>query len=281
MTIHPGALIGAIDTIEAAVQKLQGRFRPPAMVEVANGVPMFRHEQYDDLLMSQLKCVRCMSLLRAGMLLLLNGFYQEVGVLCRCLSESVEDVMFLATPLGEDGRPSKAQAQLVTEFFQEEFEDPSKPLGSQNKRVRVSRDDVLAGIARIDGNPLNPSDGKALTRGLHLGYSGYVHGAYPHLMELFGAPPGEGGRPDTANGRYYMGGRMPLQRCAAMIPALISRAHNTAVAVSLVARRLNEATVVDMLTPVINLLAKATGSDQVGDINRAAKDLKRGKPLSG
>jgi hypothetical protein len=281
MTIHPGALIGAIDTIEAAVQKLQGHFRPPALVELADGVPMFRHEQYDDLLMSQLKCVRCVSLLRAGTLLLLNGFYQEVGVLCRCLIESVEDVMFLATPLGEGNRPSKAQAQLVAEFFQEEFEDPSKPMGSQNKRVRVSRDEVLAGIARIAGNPLNPSDGKALTRGLHLGYSGYVHGAYPHLMELFGAPLGENGRPDAANGRYYMGGHMPFSRCAEMTDTLTGRAHNTAVAVSLVAKRLNEAATVDMLTPIIDLLAKATESDQIGDINRAVKDLKRGKPLSG
>lgn len=140
MTIHPDALIGAIDTVEAAVQKLQGHFRSPALVEVANGVPMFRHEQYDDLLISQLKCVRCVSLLRAGTLLLLNELYQEVGVLCRCLSESVEDSMFLATPLGEDSRPSKAQAQLVAEFFQQEFRRSFKAAGFPNQaRTRVTR----------------------------------------------------------------------------------------------------------------------------------------------
>jgi hypothetical protein len=79
------------DALEQAVQALQPHFPTPALVERAQGVPEFRHDRRDDLLMSYLKCVRCVSLMRAGTALLGWGFYQEVAVLCRCLSESFED----------------------------------------------------------------------------------------------------------------------------------------------------------------------------------------------
>ena len=272
-------LARAIDAIQEAVQALQGHLRPPAFVQLSGNTPAFRHDQRDDLLMSHLKCVRSVSLLHAGIALLANGFYQEVGILCRCLSESFEDVLFLATPLGEDGKPSKAQTQLVDEFFQEEFEDPSKPVGTQRKRQRVPRDQVLAGIARIDGNPLNASDGKELIRTLHMGKSGYVHGAYPHIMELFSARPDKNGDPDIANGRFAMCGRMPGQRTAEMLEALASAGHNTAVATCIVAKRLGDKAVEEQLGAVITVLSAATASDQIGNPNDAIKKLKRGESL--
>jgi hypothetical protein len=271
-------LIHSIDAIEQEVLRLQSHFPSPTFVRLPGGISAFRHDKGDDLLMSYLKCVRSVSMLRAGVLLVESGFYQEIGILCRCLSESFEDVLFLATPLGEDKKPSKAQIQLMEEFFQEEFEDPSKPVASQQKRQRVPRDQVLAGIARIDGNALNPSDAKLISRSLHMGFSGYVHGAYPHIMELFGARPDEQGRPDVANGQYSMSGGMPNARVAEMLEALASRAHNTAVAVSIVGKRLNDKTVEERLSPVMDALSKATGSD-IGDPNTAVKMVKQGKPL--
>ncbi|MEO7324961.1 MAG: hypothetical protein ABIW82_09050 [Dokdonella sp.] len=272
-------LARAVDAIEEAVQALHSRLHPPAFVHLKGHTPAFRHDQRDYILMSHLKCVRSVSLLHAGIALLANGFYQEVGILCRCLSESFEDVLFLATPLGEDGKPSKAQMQLVEEFFQEEFEDPSKPVGTQQKRQRVPRDQVLAGMARIDGNPLNASDGKELTRMLHMGKSGYVHGAYPHIMELFSASPDKNGEPDVANGRFAMSGRMPGQRTSEMLDALASAGHNTAIATCVGAKRLGDKAVEEKLGVIITALAAATASDQIGNPNDAIKKLKRGESL--
>jgi hypothetical protein len=266
------------DAFEQAVQLLQAHFPPPTLVERAQGIPEFRHDRCDDLLMSYLKCVRCVSLLRAGTVLLGGGFYQEVGILCRCLSESFEDVLFLAEPLGGDKKPSEPQKRLVAEFYQEEFDNPAKPVSSQPPRDRVKRDEVLAGIARIPGNPLNPSDMKAFTRMLHHGFSGYIHGAYPHIMELFGAPPDAEGKAAAAHGRFYMTGKMPEQRLNQMAEALASRAHNTALAITVVAKRVNDKAIVDRLEPVLDALSKATGSD-VGDPNKAAKGVKAGKSL--
>jgi hypothetical protein len=265
----------SIDEIEKAVVALQARFPPPEYVPKVSG---FRHQQLDDLLMSFLKCVRCVSLVRAAIALLEQGFYQEVGIFCRCISESVEDVLFLSVPLGEKGTMSKAQTQLVEEFFQEEFEDPNKPVGSQPDRHRVPRNQVLAGIARIPGNPLNSSDGKLLTQMLFRGYSGYVHGAYPHIMELFGAPPTVDGKADTSKGWFAKSGRMPGQRLNEMVHTLASCTLRTAITTCIVARRTNDKGVDDRLRPTIDALSELTGSD-VGDVNRAARSIKAGKPL--
>jgi|GEM_PF-738666 len=267
-------LMQSAATIESAVNSLGMHFPAPRAVEL-KGVTAFRHDKQDDLLMSYLKCVRGVSLLHAAIVLSGYGFYQEVGILCRCLSEAVEDVMFLATPLGENKSPSKQQDQLVQEFFVEEFEDPSKPAAGQTARHRVPRNAVLAGIARIEGNPLNPNDSKAFQQLLHKGYSGYVHGAYVHTMELFGAPPNAEGKPDANAGKFYMRGGMPPARTGEMVEALEARAELLAVAVSIVAKRIGDAAVVDALKPVIDALAKKTGT--IADINTAAKAVKAGK----
>ena len=266
------------DELEQAVLTLQPHFLPPNWTEVAEGVHEFRHERCDDLLMSFLKCVRCVSLLRASTVLLEYGFYQEVGILGRCISDSSEDVMFLATPLGDNNGPSRAQERLVEEFFREEFDDPNKPVGSQPERRPVPREQVLAGIARMSGNPLNPSDCKEITRALHKSFSGYVHGAYPHIMELFSAPPDAKGWPNTNNGSYAVSGGIPWQRLGEMAGAIAGRALQALVAVSMVAKRVNEKAVEDRLQPVLNALSKVTGAD-VRDVNKAAKAVKAGKSV--
>lgn len=279
MCVNSEILTKSIDAIENTVVRLKDRFLPPTFVTLSEGIPAFRHASQDDLLMSYLKCVRSVSLLRAGMLMLSGGFYQEVGILCRCLAESFEDVMFLATPLGDEAKPSKKQIQMVGEFFQEEFEDPSRPLGSQNRRERVPRDDVLAGIARIQGNPLNASDAKMVYRQSHMTFSGYVHGAYPHVMELFGAKPDKNGNPDVADGEYYMHGRVPPQQLGAMVNSFANRTHDVAIAVCTVAKRLGEFALSDALMPAIEQIAHATGSIRIVNPNQAIKNIKLGKPL--
>lgn len=263
----------SIAEIEAVVQELQESFPPPRFVELPGGVPAFRHDKYDDVLMSYLKCVRCASLLRASAMLLRGGFYQEIGILSRCVAEAGEDVMFLSTPLGDDGAVSEHQKRLVEEFFLEEFEDPTKTLNTQNKRHRVPRDVVLAGIARIKGIGLNPSDAKAVSRVPHFGLSGYVHGAYPHIMELFGCPAKDG-KADEASGRYRTSGRMPAQRMEEMVWQLCSEAERAAIATAIVTKRVGSQPLTTRLEAIIERLATATGSIRSDDLEKEMKALK-------
>lgn len=271
-------LYKAIEKYSVSMQLLGTNFPSPVFGTV-NGAPAFRHQQNDDLLMSFLKCMRNESLLRSGFLLLNRGFYQEVGIICRCVTEGVEDVFFLAEPLGENGAMSSAQRLLVEEFFQEEFDDAANPIRSQQKRQRVPRDQVLAGIARMKSNPLNPSDAKAVTRMLHHGFSGYVHGAYIHIMELFSAPAGADGNPDPARGRFHVAGRVGGQQLDGMAGAFASRVFQSALGAGMVARRVGNKEVDAQLAGLVTWLSELTGSNAVGDPNKAMKAIKHGKPL--
>jgi len=74
-------------------------------------------------------------------------------------------------------------------FYEEEFDKPEDPLASTQKRPMVRREKIRAYIARIEGSGLDPSRGVAVTRTLSKAYSGYVHGASPHIMEMYGGEP--------------------------------------------------------------------------------------------
>jgi hypothetical protein len=106
------------------------------------------------------------------------------------IEEACEDIPFMATPLGGDGQPSPHQMRFCEEFFQEEFSG-SDLVESHQSRDRVPRQRVRAGMSRIgDGD-----DGRDPSREVQIGrvlsgvFSGFVHGAYVHVMELFGGAP--------------------------------------------------------------------------------------------
>ena len=103
------------------------------------------------------------------------------------MDEFCQDVMFLAQALGEGGIPSEPQRKMVEEYFQEEFEAKVGSMLSTKSRNRVPLGKVAAGIARIVGNPVNPHDAQTMHELVNNAFSGYVHGAYVHTMEMYGA----------------------------------------------------------------------------------------------
>jgi hypothetical protein len=148
--------------------------------------------QQDDLLLSYLKLVKIASHNNASLVLIDQGYVQEVYALCRMIDEACEDIIFMATPLGDDGDASGHQRRFVEEFYQEEFSPAeSNIVKAHQSRDRVPRDKIRAGVSRVGGafKGRNPSHEVQVTRVLSNTFSGYVHGAYTHLMELFGGPP--------------------------------------------------------------------------------------------
>lgn len=152
-------------------------------------IHQFRHERLNDCLLIFLKGVRSVSLLNASMTLFRTGHAQEIGILCRCLDETFEDMLLFIRNLGEDGRPTRDQERALTEFFQEQFADPVSPLGTTIKRDRVRRAKVRTAIAGLPENTVNPHDHSTVLGTIDDAMSGYVHGAYPHIMELYGGSP--------------------------------------------------------------------------------------------
>lgn len=253
-----------IDMTQRVVESLDRHFPQPEFVEVGKGYK-FRHRHKDDLLLSYLKCVRSVSSLNACMVLLGQGYVQEMGVLCRCIEEHTEDVFFLVAPLGESG-PSEQQAQMVQDFFQEEFDVPESPFLSTQKRNRVPRPKVTAGIARINGNTLNPSDMQDMGRTLYKGFSGYVHGAYGHIMESYGSTLGQP--------HYHMRGMSGTPRIQEWTNTLMSWVYRTMLAVECVCKRCDDPAATGAIQAARGSVENATGVG-MEDPNRILKRLKK------
>lgn len=252
--------------LEGVVRLVDRNFDRPRLVTI-QGAPGFRHEQKDDLLLSYLKCIRSLSSLNACVVLLRSGFVQEVGALCRCIDEFCEDVLFLATPLGEDGAYSQHQRQLVEEYFQEEFEDNSHPLPEAAPRHRVPRTRVQAGISRIEGQPVNPHDTRSLFHTLSRTFSGYVHGAYVHTMEMYGGP-------NLQNCQYHIRGMLGTPRIDEWVNTLGNYVYRSSIAWEVVARRCEDDGAIEAVRTARSQFERLTGIG-VGDANELLNRIKQ------
>lgn len=133
------------------------------------------------------KLARVVSGLYAAQILLESGFLQEQGAIHRMLDEIVEDIVFLS--FGAINEVTKLHQNFLNDFYEEEFDKPENPISSTQKRPMIPRKKIRAYIARMEGSGLDPSTGTALTNTLSKAYSGFVHGASPHIMDMYGGNP--------------------------------------------------------------------------------------------
>jgi len=134
------------------------------------------------------KFARVISGLNACIALLDRGLVQELGALERMLDEFCEDLFFLCRPpIG--GERTALHDQYLQYFYQEEIESHGNPFLSEQKRPQIPRSKIQAANARTLEEHLNQSDAHELMRTLSKAYGGYVHGASPHIMEMYGGRP--------------------------------------------------------------------------------------------
>lgn len=133
------------------------------------------------------KLARIISGLHVAKLLLEKGFVQEQGVIQRVLDELNEDILFLAYSILQN-ELTPLHVKYLDAFYMEEF-DGHTPQDSTQKRPMVSRDKIRAYVSRADLAGINPSDGVKYTRSISKTYSGYVHGASSHIMDMYGGNP--------------------------------------------------------------------------------------------
>ena len=146
------------------------------------------NDEHTDSLVCYLKGMKAVSTLNATLILLKSGFTQEVGALCRMVDEACNEILFLIKPEGENSL-SNSQEQFLDSFYQEEFSDSQNILEAHNPRHTVSSQKIHASIARTMSISINPSDAQAMTSVVQKTLSGYVHGAYPQIMEMYGGNP--------------------------------------------------------------------------------------------
>ncbi|MDB5422423.1 MAG: hypothetical protein JWR59_2370 [Brevundimonas sp.] len=174
----------AIDAMEAGFGKLEAQVPRPRMVRHGEGVTLRYVEQtiHQAIL---LKLARQISGLNACDVLLANGYVQEQGVVQRTLDELDEDILFLC--FGAQDGTVKLHRKYLKSFWQEEFEEGVAPIDNTKGRYHIARGDIRDWLGQRLGTPKDDPSMKAL-RVVQQTYSGYVHAASPHIMDMCGGP---------------------------------------------------------------------------------------------
>ena len=179
----------ALAFMEGCFKHLEKVIQSPVFIDDEKGR---RFEYSDEDLEAAViqKAARMISGLNASLILLSKGYFQELGAIFRMVDEFNEDINFLCLPLLGKER-TKLHDDYLQFFYQDEFDVPGDPLKSNQKRPMIPRKKIMAAISNLDENPVNPSDSQNIFRTLSQAYSGYVHGASGHIMEMYSSPPGE------------------------------------------------------------------------------------------
>jgi hypothetical protein len=169
-----------------AFSRLESQIEPPKFVSI-NEHQVFRYSEKSIEQAIIQKLARILSGLQAAWALLVNGFVQEQGVIQRTLDEFYEDVQFLAIARTNDTL-TKLHQEYLDAFYMEEFDEHAASPTSYPKRPMVSREKIRAYCSRIL-SVKDPSTPTALGTKLSKAYSGFVHGASPHIMDMYGGDP--------------------------------------------------------------------------------------------
>lgn len=132
------------------------------------------------------KLARIATGLVSAELLVSRGLLQDAGALFRMLDEFREDVTFLADALLS--KETSLHRQYLEAFYTEEFSDPDNPTDTQAARP-MFRQKIQAYLTRMEGSNVDPHNGLVAAKAITKAFSGYVHGASPHIMEMYGGRP--------------------------------------------------------------------------------------------
>jgi hypothetical protein len=104
----------------------------------------------------------------------------------RVLDELGEDIAFLSFG-AMSGELSPLHKQYLDYFYAEEFDDPSNIVESHRSRGMVKREKIRAYVNRQSGSDSSRANivGKIIMKA----YSGFIHAASPHIMDMYGGMP--------------------------------------------------------------------------------------------
>lgn len=132
------------------------------------------------------KLSRIVTGLQAMYLLNRVGLLQEQGTMQRVLDELDEDILFLTLAIIKDDH-TELHDRYLEAFYKEEYDPGASALESSQNRPMIPRKKIRAYINKFGDNQ---SKGIEVSRTISKMYSGFVHGASPHIMEMYyGSPP--------------------------------------------------------------------------------------------
>lgn len=170
-----------LEVLEAVLRDIEGGMTKPERVDLEDGNWILRPPQRDVQHAIVLKLAMVLSGVNAAFVLLRHGHILEQAAIQRMIDEANEDILFLVLALTNDD-VTELHQRFLDSFWAEEFEDFNNVVDSHKSRDQVPRSKVHAYNARLLDDP---SSSTKLSKVIQRMYSGFVHGAAPHIMEIY------------------------------------------------------------------------------------------------
>jgi hypothetical protein len=242
----------ALSVMEKAFRRMEEQVPPPQAKPWKDGF-VFRYSEQSIQQALVQKLARVISGLHAANLLLEHGFVQEQALLHRTLDEMHEDISFLSAALTND-TITDLHKQYLEAFYAEEFDKLEDPAGSTQSRNLVPRKKIRAYITRVLGTGLNPSRTLDVGETISKAYSGFIHAASPHIMDMCGgAPP-----------RFFIAGMLGTPRVDEHRRDAWNYFYRSLLATTFVAKALGDKPLVDSLYTYIGDFERASGTNFSG-----------------
>jgi hypothetical protein len=180
-------LAECLDYFEDVLETLRSGFAamedcaPKPVLRSRSGNLEVRYEHPSIYLAMFLKLARAISLLGGLRLMVQHGMVQEQGILQRAIDEADGDILCLS--FGDQNGIEPIHEELLQSFWAEEFDDAENVLRHKRRRT-VPRKRVEAYNSRLLGAG-DPSTAQSVDRVIQGVYSGFVHGASTHILDLY------------------------------------------------------------------------------------------------
>lgn len=177
-----------LENMERTLRVLEARVSRPIPTKTGQGTVLrYKGKSAPEAIIQKL--ARYISGLNAAQLLLNYGYIQELGAIQRMLDEFHEDISFLA--FGIIFRDQDDLHKRYLEYFYlEEFDLDGKSIAYSQGRPLIPRKKIREYLAKHNPSGISDKELNDLQKALTQTYSGYVHGASPHIMDMcIGDPP--------------------------------------------------------------------------------------------
>lgn len=188
MERHYRIFQATLANMRRTMRQLEKGVPPPVVTEVEPGHPQVRYVERLPLQAIVMKLARLTAALHSSMVLHQIGQLQDLGAIQRIVDEQNEDICFLCHAVIK-GELTPRHHEFLKEFWQEELENVGTPQMRSIPRHRVPREQIRAYLANLPENGLNQSTAVHVTNLIGKTFSGYIHGAGSHIMELYGGDP--------------------------------------------------------------------------------------------
>jgi hypothetical protein len=180
-------LAPTLQALQDAFRQLETKVSPPIRKPWLDGF-VFRYAEQTIQQAIVQKLARMISGLSAIQVLMERGLFQEQGMIQRGSDEIQEDICFLSLGVIKNDITTR-HTEFLEYFYAEEFTDPSNVVGSHKSRGMVKREKIRAYIEAHHASGPEAVRAKAAGKVLTKAYSGFIHAASPHIMDMYGGMP--------------------------------------------------------------------------------------------